>query len=80
MIVTPVDPRDQTWEIGSPRYRVYFFTGNASDEYEIAGADIDQVLEWIASERGERSFIVYACVPHDGLGLVRLAGADPNDA
>ncbi len=76
-----VDPRDQRWELESPKYRVYFHDANrSSDEYEIAGADVDQVLTWARVKQGDRTFVLYACVPREGLGLVRLLGRDPNDA
>lgn len=77
-----VDPRDQTWEIDEPSYRVYFHDkSGSSDEYEIQGASgVTEVLSWAASAPGDRSFVVYACVPRDGLGLVRLHGRDPSQA
>ena len=76
-----VDPRDQTWELSDPIYRVYFHDHNgSSDEHEIQAADgITEVLAWAEATRGERTFVVYACVPKDGLGLVRLHGRDPNE-
>lgn len=76
-----VDPRDQTWEIDEPTYRVYFHeTSGSSDEYEIRGAnDVSEVLSWAASAPGDRPFVIYACVPGEGLGLVRLHGTDPNN-
>ena len=74
----PVDPRDQTWEVDEPAYRVHFHDGRgASDEYEVRGADVDEVLAWAEQARGGRTFVLYACVPTDGLGLVRLQGNDP---
>lgn len=75
----PVDPRDQTWELGRLTYRVYFHdAGGASEEHEVRDADVDEVLAWAEAERGARTFVLYACVPTDGLGLVRLHGSDPN--
>jgi hypothetical protein len=75
-----VDPRDQTWEIKHPKYRVYFHDSKgASDEYEVEGADVAEVLAWVDTRRGNRTFVLYACVPRDGLGLLRLHGSDPND-
>lgn len=80
MEIRTVDPRDQEWVIPDPKYRVYFFDSKgASDEYELEGADVAEVLEWAETERGDRTFVLYACVPHDRSGLLRLAGHDPND-
>lgn len=82
MDVRRVDPRDQTWEVGNPVYRVYFHGQyGSSDEYEIEGASgIAEVLAWAESTPRRRSFVVYVCVQQDGLGLVRLHGEDPNEA
>jgi hypothetical protein len=30
------------------------------------------------AQRNGRTFVLYVCVPYDGLGLLRLAGSDPN--
>ena len=81
MEIIPVDPRDQTWEDASPRYRVYFVEGSASDEYEIRGApDVGSVIDWADADRAARPYVLYARVDRgDGLGLLRLAGSDPND-
>ncbi len=46
--IVGVDPRDQTWEVDAPRYRVYFHErSGASDEYEISGANVAEVLTWL---------------------------------
>lgn len=80
MDIRNVDPRDQTWEVGEPSYRVYFHdAAGASDEHELSGADVAEVIAWAERQRGERTYVLYACVAHDGLGLVRLAGSDPNE-
>lgn len=79
MDVTKVDPRDQTWELDAPRYRVYFHDeAGTSYEHEISGADVDEVIAYAEQKRGSRSYVLYACVPQDGIGLIRLAGSDPN--
>lgn len=79
METTMVDPRDQRWELGQPNYRVYFHRGNGTSyEYEVTGGDVDEVIAWAKATAAGRTFVLYACVPHDGLGLVRLLGADPN--
>jgi hypothetical protein len=79
MDVRAVDPRDQTWEISRPKYRVYFHdeTG-AANEYEVEGADVAEVMAWAEAQRNGRTVVLYACVPRDGLGLLRLGGSDPN--
>lgn len=80
MDVHGVDPRDQTWEIDETRYRVYFHDASGrSDEYEISGADIFEVIGWADAQKAGRTYVLYACVHRDGLGLVRLAGEDPNE-
>jgi len=79
MEVRAVDPRDQRWEVDAPHYRVYFHdVSGASEEYELSRADVAEVLAWAEAMRGTRTYVLYACVRGDGLGLVRLAGADPN--
>ena len=78
MQITDVDPRDQTWEIEDPLYRVYFHDrAGTSAEVEVAGAAIDEVIAFAQRERGDRSFVIYACVPRDGIGLIRLIAAGP---
>ncbi len=80
MNIRDVDPRDQSWEIPRPSYRVYFHdAGGVSDEYEVNDAEVTEVIHWAELHKGDRTFVLYACVPHDGLGLLRLAGSDPND-
>ena len=75
-----IDPRDAEWAIPKPRYRVYFHDSKgASDEYEVEGADVTEVLAWAEERRGERTFVLYACVPGVELGLLRLHGHDPNE-
>ena len=79
MDIRAVDPRDQTWEISQPKYRVYFQDEHgATDEYEVEGEDVAEVMAWAEAQRNGRTFALYACVPYDGLGLLRLAGSDPN--
>ncbi|MGV8968613.1 MAG: hypothetical protein ACOH2F_20325 [Cellulomonas sp.] len=75
-----IDPRDETWEIRAPRYRVYFFDGTASDEFELGARNVVEALAWVKEHSGRRTYALYACVPIDGMGLVLLAGADPKDA
>lgn len=72
-----VDPRDQTWEIEQPTYRVHFHDADgASEEYEVEDGDAREVLAWADAVKGNRTFVLYACVPRDGLGLLRLQGRE----
>lgn len=63
---------------------MYFFEGTepgaASDEYEVRGApDIRAVIDWADADEAVRPYVLYARVDHDGLGLLKLAGVDPNE-
>jgi len=78
--VAPIDPRDQSWEVPQPAYRVYFHDARgASYEYEVSGVDVKSVLEWADGEKGDRTYVLYACATMNGLGLLRLQGHDPNE-
>ena len=80
MLVRSVDPRDQTWEVTHPRYRVYFHDAHgAAEELEVTGADVSEILGWAETERRGRTYVLYVCAPLNGLGLVRLQGSDPNE-
>jgi hypothetical protein len=77
-----VDPRDARWEQWNPAYRVSLWTqsgdGWASREFEIGGADVSDVLDWIREQRDVETFTLYAVVDRgEDRGLVRLAGNDP---
>jgi hypothetical protein len=88
--VRPADPRDTTWEVDEPGYRVYFWRpvpqpiglprGFASEEFEVTGSDVQEVIAWAEATAGsDRIYTLYALVrcPEGEIGLVRLAGADP---
>lgn len=93
MQVTPVDPRDMRWEQTPRAYRVDFWRrlapppdvaadamGWASDEYELTGADVAEVLSWASARCGpDRIFTLYAVLEDDrgGPGLVPLLGEEP---
>lgn len=79
---TQVDPRDITWEVEHPTYRVHFWTheGSACDEWRVTeAADVHEVLAWADQRVGEgRGYQVFVEVaPESGLGLLRLRGSDP---
>jgi hypothetical protein len=83
LAVRSIDPRDQRREVARPKFRVYFWRragmGWASNEFEVTGGDVDEVIEW-ARERAyyDEVFTLYCCVESvQGLGLVRLLGEDP---
>jgi hypothetical protein len=81
--VRPVDPRDTSWELWDPRFRVHFWQslgqGWRSREFELTGGDVVAVLAWASEHAHElESFTVHCIVESaDGTGLVHLAGDDP---
>jgi hypothetical protein len=88
--VRPVDPRDASWEINQPAYRVYFWRrvpqpiglpmGFAAEEFEVTGADVRETIAWAEATAGsDRTYTLYAIaqLAEGELGLLRLAGADP---
>jgi hypothetical protein len=82
MKATRVDPRDVTWEVDHPTYRVYFWTqdGSACDEWRVTdAANIHDVLAWADERVGEqRSYQVFVeASAGSELGLLRLRGTDP---
>jgi hypothetical protein len=79
--ISTVDPRDQTREIDDPVFRVYFHDNDrTSSEYEVRDVNVDELLAWARRFAEGRTFVVYVCVPRDGLGLIRLIGEDPKAA
>jgi hypothetical protein len=83
-----IDPRDQSWEIDRPSYRVYFWhrqgtvedSISVSDEWELAGADdVAAVMSWAESNSRGRQFVIYViALTQEGVGLVRLFGLGPS--
>jgi hypothetical protein len=82
------DPRDARWEVGTPAYRVYFWEsspvspgpGWLSEEWEISGTDVDEILDWASRDTKHREYSLYACCTCNGeLGLIRLLGRDPTE-
>ena len=86
MEATLIDPRDVSWEVDSPAYRVYFW-GRPSptwawqcEEWRLTAAhDVHEVLAWADGRAGDRTFTVQAevDVSGEGRGMIRLAGTDP---
>jgi hypothetical protein len=86
MRVHAVDPRDTRWEVDRPCYRVYFWrragdrpdSGWESEDWQVEGADVGEVLAWADRDRAHRAHTLYVCCECNGEpGLIRLAGRDP---
>ncbi|NEW42426.1 hypothetical protein GV794_25955 [Nocardia cyriacigeorgica] len=80
MKVEVVDPRDGRWEVDDPTFRVYLWDTDArcSYEYEITGAEVETVIEWVGKTitPGWR-YTIYVVIDVDergGVGLVRIGG------
>jgi hypothetical protein len=78
-----VDPRDTSWELWDPRFRVHFWRpldqGWMAREFELSGGDVVAALAWAAEHtEGDESYTVHCVVAtSDGTGLVRLTGEAP---
>jgi hypothetical protein len=75
----PVDPRDQVWEVNEPEYRVYFWDAEGrSDEWELGGCDVQEVVKWAQDSAAGRVFVVYAVAAgSEAPSPLRLLGFDP---
>ncbi|MBO0881847.1 MAG: hypothetical protein J2P17_16205, partial [Mycobacterium sp.] len=61
--IAPVDPRDIEWEDTHPVFRVYFWDAKrVSDEYQITGARIIDVLEWTTKHADGRGSEIWLCL------------------
>ena len=80
-----VDPRDVSWELDRPAFRVHFWTRPAHSnaaftcaEFEISDTEVADVLTWAQRTAGARTFVLYAvCDLGETLGLIRLTGQNP---
>ena len=79
---TSIDPRDETWEVYDPAYRVHFWDSNAAlDAWELVGCDVEDALAWAQKSAGTRTFTLYSVVKQPSeVGLIRLLGTDPTRA
>lgn len=79
MRARPVDPTDQTLEVDDPAYRVYYWTGfSECDEWELAEADLDEVLAWSTrTQPAARTASGWSLYRDAEVELVRLRGIDP---
>jgi hypothetical protein len=89
---TPVDPRDTSWEVDYPMYRVFIWSplpgpppnpplaqGWRSMEFDVTEADIDEVLAWAREQTpSDGTFTVWVRGENNGApGLYRVAGWEP---
>ena len=77
-----VDERTGNWEVDFPAYRVYFFSADgATDTNRVVEArDVHQVFDWADAQARGRRYILYVEVEDAReIGLLQLAGGDPND-
>lgn len=81
-----VDPRDVNVEVDTPTFRVYFWRSAPSlacREFEVTGADVDEVIEWAeatkaAGETYELGVLTPVAGMQDGdVLLTRIKGTDP---
>lgn len=93
--IAQVDERNSGWELSAPRFRVYFHgsaessTPGWTDTYDITGADVLQVIDWVQRQAGTCLTYAIALVYDDQAqeqlqpghvrGLVWLVGMDGND-
>lgn len=80
-----IDPRDISWEVAYPTYRVYFWRlrDSRSDEWHLTDAvNVHDVLAW-AEARVQPGWIYQVFVESTSeqgrLGTIRLLGSDPSD-
>lgn len=73
-----IDPRNHTLQVDDPKYRVYFWAEDGTkQEWELSGADLDEVLEWIPVHSQGRSRSLRAVMRLPGeVCLIRLQGID----
>jgi hypothetical protein len=92
--IFPVDERDSSWEIDTPRFRVYLHGSGETTAYgwtatyDITGADVLQVIDWAQRQAGDSLTYAVALVyddktreqvnAGDGRGLLWLVGTDGN--
>ena len=92
--IVPVDERDSSWEIDTPRFRVYLHgsgettTYGWTATYDITRADVLQVIDWAQRQAGDSLTYAVALLyddearkqsnAEDARGLVWLVGMDGN--
>ena len=82
MLASPIDPRDQTSEVGDPAYRACFWDSpGACAERELTEADLDEVLGWVQANSDGRPHSLWVVVRSDQeVELIRLRGIEsPGD-
>lgn len=95
MRVFPVDERDSSWELPTPRFRVDLHGSQANAThgwtatYDVIDADVLQAIDWAQRQAKDRFTYALALVHDDkereqhdaahGRGLIWLVGRDGND-
>lgn len=80
MDVRQASPLDMNWHADLPAYRVYFWDGSSSHEYELSDChNVREAITWADENAGaRRTYTLYVVVDRGGeMGLVRLFGIDP---
>ncbi len=78
--VQRVDERDSHWELSEPWFRVYLHgsreaaTRGSADTYDIAGADVLQVIDWAQRQAGDALTYAVALVYDDEASQTRQPG------
>jgi hypothetical protein len=81
MDVRRSNPLSAQRPVDRPDFRVHFWKGNSSDEWDLIGCqNVREALAWADENAGaERSYTLYAVIDTgELLTVVRLFGVDPN--
>jgi hypothetical protein len=85
MNIRMLDPRDATWEVDQPKYRIDLWRlqgGRSgvweSESFELEDTDVAEAIAWADAHSKGRAFVLYAAFRNqEGMGIVRLLGSDP---
>jgi hypothetical protein len=92
LVAREVDPRDISWELDAPVFRVYLWRRPTPDhawqcwEWELSGGDVEEVLAWADDPPAPCDVAeVWVVVPDgavrgQGKGMIRLRGYNPNES
>lgn len=80
MEIRRANPLDAQHAFDVPTYRIHFWKGNSSNEFELVGCrNVREALAWADENAGaDRTYTLYAVADVGGArALVRLFGVDP---